>query len=411
MPRKRSASPGPSTESKKARAKGTATASGNTTKPAPPPGHSSWGTARKRVLEAAARTPRFLFRGFHAGSGGDPALNTTEAITPKAFLNRKGPSTLFDLSTGRVAALATGHFNGSSIDTVFSSWSQSIAVALGFAELSPSMRNQDSYLAVIDTKRLPIHNVVISTTLMDCIQEGIPSTPEEYMVFGLIKGEAFRAVPMDQIVGLASSPMTGGFYKDPLDFQVIQSVSALFGPQFHVPVSIALTMGAKDERAIDSVIDRLFGVSDTAATDRMAEKLVNYYIERGFSEFREWSGDETIMSPSFEVVGCRYMVRVLRTLVKKMGKIKEQAAKGEEEEKKKKNKAREKGTLESKRRVHEAREKRLERKKKKAEKEKERRRIQNIKARAWSLRKQPQVTADVGQLTGSMGSMEIGVVG
>lgn len=150
----------------------------------------------RQKLHDALRTvnqsiPRYLFRSWSAVSGGDARLNTTAAITPRAFLTPNvGPASIFEIKTANLYDDIRGHLEGRRFDTPFSSWSYSLPFALF---MLPSM--DDAHLSVIDTHKLKAELFIVhcgATALGDL---GIPQYGREFLVFGVVEGEAHRAVP------------------------------------------------------------------------------------------------------------------------------------------------------------------------------------------------------------------------
>ncbi|KAK4949233.1 hypothetical protein LTR10_011849 [Elasticomyces elasticus] len=154
------------------------------------------------VLRRSSKcTPRFLFRAWSEGSGGNPRLNTVDAITHHAFLDRIGPSAIDDIPGDELIRLWNGHFTGGRVPSVFSSWSQSLRTAMSF--------RPDGWISVMDTESLAAHN---SVSFTDFVRRNTRPTrlsggPHEYLVFGVVTSDAYRTVDINQFSGYAGSSM------------------------------------------------------------------------------------------------------------------------------------------------------------------------------------------------------------
>jgi hypothetical protein len=65
------------------------------------------------LRDAAAHTPRFLFRAWSIDFGGCAGFNTEEAVTPLAFYNRPGPATLEHVPSDELCMIWSKHLRGS----------------------------------------------------------------------------------------------------------------------------------------------------------------------------------------------------------------------------------------------------------------------------------------------------------
>ena len=145
---------------------------------------------------ASRRTPRYLFRTWNWASGGNAALDTTKAITPLAFHKGIGRSSIHAYSRSVLADLADQHYTHSvNVDTPFSSWSGSLAFVLSFAS-----SRTDGYISIVDTKRLPKHNVFLHTCSMSFIAPDFCGGAHEFLGFGVISGSAHKAVPFTKLL-------------------------------------------------------------------------------------------------------------------------------------------------------------------------------------------------------------------
>ncbi|KAK8017647.1 hypothetical protein PG993_013973 [Apiospora rasikravindrae] len=153
--------------------------------------------ARQSRLDTNA-LPRFLFRGYSQRSGGgDPRLNQWDKIIPHFFLDKTSPvpeHTLRDFP--RRDEVIDAHLTGNTTDPVirqtpFSSWSQSIQVALRYAG-GPD--DGSSRIAILDTTRLRPWNEVHNPPLR--------WGSWEYMVYGPIEGECLYTFPRQNFTDL-----------------------------------------------------------------------------------------------------------------------------------------------------------------------------------------------------------------
>lgn len=94
--------------------------------------HTTVSRHQDRILAAAKRTPRFLLRTWYGQSGGSKTgqYNSTTAIIPRAFAEGRQPHLLFDMKQSEFFNIAARHVGRRDVDTVFSSWSQSLFVVL-----------------------------------------------------------------------------------------------------------------------------------------------------------------------------------------------------------------------------------------------------------------------------------------
>lgn len=108
---------------------------------------------------------------------------------------------IHDLSRQSLITNAAQHLDGApDFETVFSSRSQSLTLALSLARQHP-----DGHLSVIGTKRLGEENVVIHTPLMQkMISSTLREFSYEFLAFVTISGDAHRAVPVSELVKKAA---------------------------------------------------------------------------------------------------------------------------------------------------------------------------------------------------------------
>jgi len=216
------------------------------------------------AIKAAGKdVPRYLFRTWSPRSGGNSALNTATQITPLAFLNKKGPESIFNIKPSKLQAVIDSHLNGGHDPTFFSSWSDSIAYALSMGHFVEA-----SHLAIVDTTRLPLRNNIHWCGSLHLQQFCRAACyPEEYHIFGIITGEAYKAVRIDQGTALSvgSAPMPHPYYfqnvepaggsTDP-DGGVIEK-SKEFGDDYALVVATFLLSRQRDISDDVKLLDRL----------------------------------------------------------------------------------------------------------------------------------------------------------
>ncbi|KAK4949235.1 hypothetical protein LTR10_011851 [Elasticomyces elasticus] len=138
------------------------------------------------LQKVADPIPRYLFRAWSSTSGGDPRLNTRDAITPHAFVNGDGPASFQDLPEAQIRSLWNDHFGGAGVTSCFSSWSQSLQVSIA------GYGHSHGYLSIVDTQKLASHNFVAYTHSYQSF--GLDGCWYEYYIFGTVSGDAHRAV-------------------------------------------------------------------------------------------------------------------------------------------------------------------------------------------------------------------------
>ncbi|KAI1326468.1 hypothetical protein F5Y16DRAFT_400358 [Xylariaceae sp. FL0255] len=162
----------------------------------PPPTLSVLGLSEKqwRDIETASRRhlPRFLFRGFHARSGGDtpdPRRNNNHEIVPEGFLDGSEPTSIYDIPNLKQMIYGHIHTNPDpALKTRFSSWALSLQQAAWYAE--------EQKLAIVDTSKLPKNVKVYYVPILTA--GGIVPSPEgyefghEYIIYGPVRGEGYR---------------------------------------------------------------------------------------------------------------------------------------------------------------------------------------------------------------------------
>ncbi|USW50689.1 hypothetical protein Slin15195_G040080 [Septoria linicola] len=197
------------------------------------------------LLEAQARTPRYLFR----------------AITPWGCLGNTSNKSLpgkdiFHLTRAQLSDMVTKHLSGRlGFKTEFSSWAASLRVAFEYAR---SYGDKDAYISIIDTKELEGRNVIVHAPSMRPFT-GSSSFPEEYLAHGVISGPAHKAVPLQAFLNANASTDFLGY--EPLhesqinsaitseELEAAHTVAAQYGQKFGAAVMIAvLTLKSRDAK-------------------------------------------------------------------------------------------------------------------------------------------------------------------
>lgn len=168
------------------------------------------------LKKIASHTPRFLFRGWSAGSGGSSDLNTIHAITPRAFLGGSGPKSIEDMPAERIKSIWNKHYQGENVDSIFSSWSQCLQIALSIAMShnigteSPGVAVGEAYLSIVDTTKLPRHNLAFLTAAPELACRGFIGDVREFLLFGTVTGSnCFRSVSVNKFSEQLLPLMTG----------------------------------------------------------------------------------------------------------------------------------------------------------------------------------------------------------
>ncbi|KAH0336032.1 hypothetical protein KCU81_g8746, partial [Aureobasidium melanogenum] len=157
-----------------------------------------------KLRECTKKVPRYLFRMWHPQSGGNRQLNTTEKITPLAFLNGAGHNSVYDMSIQGFIDMTTSHLSGNHIATEFSSWSASPRFVLHYA----TSERESAYIAIIDTLGLQEENGNSMFWVPDLaiFEKSAPGrSPDyemydwEYLVHGIVDGRHYKAVPFKSL--------------------------------------------------------------------------------------------------------------------------------------------------------------------------------------------------------------------
>lgn len=148
--------------------------------------------------------PRFLFRVFGRGSGGDNRgiLNNVGKITAHGFARgRSGHSSAFDIPEQELAAMVQGHLRvEKNSNDEFSSWATTLEVALWFRRDKGEAQEFD-HLAIIDTKlikndKFHVHQLW-RAGYFDNYSHFI--YPSEYLVHGIVEGPGYFCKPLKDL--------------------------------------------------------------------------------------------------------------------------------------------------------------------------------------------------------------------
>ena len=155
---------------------------------------------KDKLREAHRHTPRFLFGGWNntpeKPSGGFQDLNTPDAVTPLAYLN-KDPSTvksIFKQTEAALTDMVLTHLTVRALDdskppTQFSSWASTISIAFSFT------RGRNPYIGVLDLNLLPDDPFAAHVPSLDFLDRICRHHHWEYLLHGPIGGNAYRAIP------------------------------------------------------------------------------------------------------------------------------------------------------------------------------------------------------------------------
>jgi hypothetical protein len=148
----------------------------------------------------STHTPSSFFGVWRKLSGGDERLNTTERITPLAFVLGQGHHSPYDIASDEFTATVYGHCGIAYVATEFSSSSHSPSFVLGFYYGT-------EYISVIDTKELQDTNPTYYVPLMPGRGPAdFEMMEHEYLVFGVVEGSAHYAVPYEKFAALVFAP-------------------------------------------------------------------------------------------------------------------------------------------------------------------------------------------------------------
>ncbi|KAK4949246.1 hypothetical protein LTR10_011862 [Elasticomyces elasticus] len=223
-----------------------------------------------RILSTTTETLScYLFRAWSNISGGNPLLNTVEAITPHAFLNLigGGPAYINQIPPDELVTMWQRHVIGTEFKSVFSSWSHSLAFVAEIASSHIEYGGGDAHISVIDTMTLAPHNFVAHTTASALKVAGVASHSTESFVFGIVSGGAHRAVSVADLA-MAGLPLAEIYVPEYVvgattltprpDIAVAKTAGQLFGPQFKLTIAcFILGVRSLDETSRSNIVAEL----------------------------------------------------------------------------------------------------------------------------------------------------------
>ncbi|KAI3397294.1 hypothetical protein diail_11026 [Diaporthe ilicicola] len=267
---------------------------------------ASWEKPDKILKEWATQRPRFLFRGFHAMSGGGPETfvrNDTKSIAPHLFggakpqmLNKRWSPTagLRVLSPEEVRKSIKIHLEMRREPTIFSSWTADFQTALCSAieatkgdyehfQDYPDLSRR--HVAILDTLRLDVNGITEVLQVSALHEAKLAETYHlyDYLVYGPVKEPAFCAVPLSDLSGL-------GF--DPRELQVAhQWTKQLITDSTLRAKKIAEKFRRRDEKAPDIVLAVLAAELSRSRAPRVDPKVFDMFKYRWKNEEVEWIVD------------------------------------------------------------------------------------------------------------------------
>lgn len=270
---------------------------------------------KRLLVEAAKRTPPILFRAFRTQgrpSGGYEGLNTVNAITPRAFFNGKceESKTIYDLTKKELSRMCDRHLNTekySHFYTEFSSWAADIQVAFRFARNG----GPDVFISVIDTQLLPERITIIHVPALEPILH-YSDYDWEYLAHGVIKGPAYKAVPIKAMLDIGISlhydlrtPTPSSSVVEVISTTEIENVVTVakqYGTKFGAAVMVAIL--CLKQR------DRNLWRDGTCGVER---RLNEYMLAAGFEISDHFLTTRNVYT--FSYGGLAQMIRMLRAIV------------------------------------------------------------------------------------------------
>ncbi|KAL1859786.1 hypothetical protein Daus18300_009376 [Diaporthe australafricana] len=189
----------------------------------------TWENADEILKEWATQRPRFLFRGFHAVSGGGPEAlvrNDTKRIIPHLFggaesqtLNKMWSlrAGIRVLSPPEVMKLIKTHLEMRIKPTIFSSWTADFQTALlsaieatkgDYEHFQDYPDLSKRHIAILDTSRLEVNGIteVLPVSALHEAKFAETDHPYDYLVYGPVRELAFCAVPLSDLSSLGFDP-------------------------------------------------------------------------------------------------------------------------------------------------------------------------------------------------------------
>lgn len=148
--------------------------------------------------DAKSGTPKILFRGFNANSGGgNRKLNRVKKILPHAFLRARNFNTMWEIPVHNLWENITFHIDQTEHplwnQSAFSSWSHVLKTSLRFSGTKKS-----SKIAVLDTTSM--EDDVYFTEDLQAVGLTVTSYSDELLIYGPVKGPRYHCVPVREMV-------------------------------------------------------------------------------------------------------------------------------------------------------------------------------------------------------------------
>lgn len=148
--------------------------------------------------DAKSGTPKILFRGFNANSGGgNRKLNRVKKILPHAFLRARNYNTMWEIPVHDLWENISFHIDQvehpQSNQSAFSSWSHVLKTSLRF-----SGTKRSSKIAVLDTTSM--EDDIHYTEDLQEVGLTAESYSDELLIFGPVKGPRYHCVPVRELV-------------------------------------------------------------------------------------------------------------------------------------------------------------------------------------------------------------------
>ncbi len=198
---------------------------------------------RHRIDDIARHGPRFLFRAHSPESGGSEKLNAPDVITTRATLNGTSPSSIHDVPVKQLARVVFSHLGWQDCNTLFSSWTQSLQVAVRIARNYSQHEGRQMWISIIDTKRLPSTNTMLYTPALGQVLGTQEMFSDEFLCYGTVAGGAIRSAPYSELEkhGINWLFPSNNLLSDPgKAFSIAVDIAKLFGDRFSLPVATYL---------------------------------------------------------------------------------------------------------------------------------------------------------------------------
>lgn len=199
---------------------------------------------------------------WHANSGGSSKLNTTTKVTPHAFAQGVAHRSVYDMTAKYFLHNTSMHLGGGSqAPSEFSSWSASIHFALSHAVTARKRPNV--HVAILDTEEMAKPITAFHVPALGKIFGAGFNYPEEYLVHGVIEGDFYKAVSLQELCkrglldhfpelpsawGTRTIPGTARSYNIK-ELHELGEIAALYGSRFRTAFGVALFCCKKHKSA------------------------------------------------------------------------------------------------------------------------------------------------------------------